>query len=710
MILPFDEGERESQTPSPPFNLPSLSNLQQSYGSTLMPGDYTHQINTGNNNNQMAGGGPPMPIGVAYSRAPVHPPAPPAVKKNFPRHTAHRLSDIGEEEGPLPPPRRSSAHFGRFPVNAPVAVQDWKGQAGSPAGGGGAAARGRTGEEDGSGSKEDGASPSTPTDRSQTPQQQPFDGPEQKSTVTGNSLHMGVSDMANGRGATTLMPVAEGAPGDEPSSVVLSSEAERILDNAKKRLNLMEGNLTRARSSMRASPSLSASPSPSPANQALGLGQPVGGLYQSISRSDRQASAALRPRPMYSTYQDAAGNRHSRVLSETNIPSSAQAIRPVPEASGLSRSVSAMGSTSLSSFQRDERSFRYDPNRSYLTHRASTPSMQQQQQQQRSPLANSYGPNSKESTPCASPGLGVVSDGNKQTKISNMDDFNSVYPADPPSRTQSQLQVHDLQDQMKGLHIKISSLKVKTQEDNLRRRSLQSLRTPSPLTEADPWFVNAMEYRDRRGNLSPNPSGTPRMSLDGVRDGQPREPGPEPEPQQSEPAKEQRNENEDQATADAPKEEPQATEEGEAVETFLDAEEGEYDDEEAKDIVINREELDEILREPLDDDLNDATLDAFPAVPHTEATPHEEREDAFDYEHFILHSALGNYSQSIRRGSNASVETTRPVHARHSRANSATSLSSTATFATAAEGENDFNGVLYWDRKFNDGESCSSLL
>lgn len=426
---------------------------------------------------------------------------------------------------------------------------------------------------------------------------------------------------------------------------------------------------------------------------------------------------------MYSTYQDAAGNRHSRVLSETNVPSTAQAILPNSESNGLLRSVSAMGSTSLSSFQRDERSFRYDPNRSYLTHRASTPSMQQQQQQ-RSPLANGVGANSKESTPCASPGLGVVSDGNNQTKISNMDDFNSVYPADPPSRTQSQLQVHDLQDQMKGLHIKISSLKVKTQEDNLRRRSLQSLRTPSPLTEADPWFVNAMEYRDRRGNLSPNPSGTPRMSLDGARDVQPsKEPEPQPQPQpepeqksepepEPEPAKEQRNESEEQATADAPKktDEPQTTEPQteEVTETFLDAEEGEYDDDEAKDIVINREELDEILREPLDDDLNDATLDAFPAVPQTEATPHEEREDAFDYEHFILHSALGNYSQSrLRRGSNASVETTRPVHARHSRANSATSLSSEATFATAAEGENDFNGVLYWDRKFNDGKLLS---
>ena len=203
------------------------------------------------------------------------------------------------------------------------------------------------------------------------------------------------------------------------------------------------------------------------------------------------------------------------------------------------------------------------------------------------------------------------------------------------------------------------------------------------------------------------------MSLDAARDAQPKEPEPEqksePEPE-PESAKEQRNESEDQAAADAPKQtngEPQPTEE--AVETFLDAEESQYDDDETKDIVINREELDEILREPLDDDLNDATLDAFPAVPHAEATPHEEREDAFDYEHFILHSALGNYSQSrLRRGSNASVETTRPVHGRHSRANSATSLSSAATFATAAEGENDFNGVLYWDRKFNDGEFCSS--
>ena len=462
----------------------------------------------------------------------------------------------------------------------------------------------------------------------------------------------------------------------------------------------MEGNLTRARSSMRNSPSLSASPSPSPGFQPVGLGQPVGGLYRSISSTDRQASAALRPRPMYSTYQDAAGNRHSRVLSETNLPSTAQNAPPSPEPNSLPRSVSALGSTSLSSFQRDQRSFRYDPNRSYLTHHASTPSMNQQSE--RSRVTNSLEPRAKTSSPPKSPvGLGIVSDENNKTKISNIDDFNSVYPADPPSRTQSQLQVHDLQDQMKGLHIKISSLKVKTQEDNIRRRSLQSLRTPSPLTEADQWYVNAMEYRDRRGQLSPNPSGA-RLAPEHAREAQ----------KQNE-VKSARNSSESRRsvnTDSSNKKErvnSQVSEQSENVveSHYEDAEEGDYDN----DMEIDRDELNEILREPLDEDLDEVNL-----LQGTEATPHEEREDAFDYEHFILHSALGNYSRSkLRRAnsnaSNTSVETTRPARTRstrHSRANSATSLSTAATFATAAEGENDFEGVLYWDRRFNDGTAA----
>ena len=459
------------------------------------------------------------------------------------------------------------------------------------------------------------------------------------------------------------------------------------------------------------SPSMS--PSPLLGYQSMGLGQPVGGLYRSVSSMDRQASAALRPRPMYSTYQDAAGNRHSRVLSENylpssstgpNVPSTSLEVEPPSSLSrGLSRSVSALGSTSASSLQRDERSFRYDPNRAYLTHHASTPS-----------LANgSMPPRSKTSSPpeLGSPGLDIVNEEPPKAKISNIDDFNSVYPAEFPSRTQSQMQMHDLQDQMKGLHIKISSLKVKTQEDGIRRRSLQSLRTPSPLTAADPWYVNAMEYRGKRGHLSPNPSGL-RMSFESARETQ-NENGTSARNSGS-----FRNSGESRRSANADFHKKTGLDPAISEQQPDDVAESLYEDAGEGD-EIDRDELDEILREPLDDDLEG--MDERFHMASQDATPHEEREDAFDYEHFILHSALGNYSRSkLRRAnsnvSNASVETTRPARARstrssrslrssarHSRTNSVTSLSTAATFATAAEGETDFNGVLYWDRKFNDG-------
>jgi hypothetical protein len=136
---------------------------------------------------------------------------------------------------------------------------------------------------------------------------------------------------------------------------------------------------------------------------------------------------------------------------------------------------------------------------------------------------------------------------------------------------------------------------------------------------------------------------------------------------------------------------------------YEDAEEGYYDGE------IDREALDEILREPLDSDL-ESQLD-YPQ--NGEGVPHEEREDAFDYEHFILHSALGNYSRQLRRASSASresAETTRPAHrpVQHSRTNSNMSDSTVATFATATEGEmpeeeDEVNSVMYWDRRFNHG-------
>lgn len=460
----------------------------------------------------------------------------------------------------------------------------------------------------------------------------------------------------------------------------------------------MEGNLTRARSTMRSTtPSMSSSPVPSASSP--GLGQPVGGLYQSIHRAADRRSSMLRPRQTYGG-QDTSNNRHSRVYSETNLPS----IQPSSE-TRVSRSVSAMGSSTSSNFHNDERSFHYAPNRAYLTHRASVSSIHQHSSMQSHKERNSSG------SPSAFDEQEEEEEGEEEEEergqaISNMEDFNSAYPVDHlPSRSQSQLQVRDLQDQMKGLHIKISTLKIKAQEDGLRRRSLQSLRTPSPLTAATHWYANPLDPSERNSHLHPSTGYGQSLAS----------------PISSQGGSGHTFSSNTDSTLLVPEtasSEPRASSDGAILPPFelTDHEDDQstaeslYEDAEED---IDREALEEILREPLDDDLNDDELGAFPGLPHhTDDTPHEEREDAFDYEHFILHSALGNYTQSRRRRqsnvSETSVETTRPIRERrsirHSRSNSANSISTVATFATATEGQNDVESVLYWDRKFNDGK------
>jgi hypothetical protein len=95
--------------------------------------------------------------------------------------------------------------------------------------------------------------------------------------------------------------------------------------------------------------------------------------------------------------------------------------------------------------------------------------------------------------------------------------------------------------------------------------------------------------------------------------------------------------------------------------------------------------------------------DAVYEMPVTER--HEDRVDAFDYEHFFLHSAMGSYtsgrSRSSSNGSADSIETTRPTTAiyegdtaarrvsMHQRNSSVDSVSTVATFATAAEEQSD---------------------
>ncbi|KAL4905881.1 hypothetical protein BDW74DRAFT_152220 [Aspergillus multicolor] len=668
MILPFDDNERENSTPSPSFNLPSLSHLQSFYEGRT---NYTNGYN---------------------NLDPARTSAPRTQKKAFPRHTwmneghdaaSRRLSDIGEEEtgSPYRAMRNSQgmavARQSRV-LDSPASIRE--------------ADNASEGAENRAHSSSSGSTISAASETSswdETKARADYVAAQERRRSRDDRGAAPGPGPSSGAQTSANAPVAneEGGPDEDLSAVILESEAERILENAKRRLSLMEGNLTRARSTMRSTtPSASSSPVPS---VSPGLGQPVGGLYQSIHRAADRRSSNSRPRQTYNS-QDTSNNRHSRVYSETNLPSNQPTIMK-----NFSRSMSAMGSSTSSNIHNGERSFHYAPTRAYLTHRASVSSIQQ----------HGSNPSTKERASSNSPPV-FKEEEEDETKPSNMEEFNTVYPVDdPPSRSQSQLQVRDLQDQMKGLHIKISTLKVKAQEDGLRRRSLQSLRTPSPLTAATHWYANPLDHTARRSPL--------RMSA-------------EYEQYMDSPINShfsgsgQRSSSNTDSTLLVPETVPSGpvqSSDGPIVAAFelTDHEsdhstaESLYEDAEED---IDRAALEEILREPLDDDLAEEELESFPGVPHTDDTPHEEREDAFDYEHFILHSALGNYTQArLRRQSNASetsVETTRPIIKRrsmrsikHSRSNSNNSISTIATFATATEGRDDVESVLYWDRKFN---------
>ncbi|KAL4774950.1 hypothetical protein BDW60DRAFT_226645 [Aspergillus nidulans var. acristatus] len=664
MILPFDDTERENSTPSPPFNLPSLSHLQSFYESR------TNRTNGYNNLD------------------PTRTSAPRTHKQAFPRHTwmneglhdasSRRLSAIGEED--TTSPYRSGRNSQGSAVERHSRVLDSPVSMSEKGDSAGVESRAHSSS---SSSTISGASETSSWDETKA----------RADYVSAKELRGSREDRraapapSNSAQSSSNAPTAneKDVPDEDLSAIILESEAERILENAKRRLSLMEGNLTRARSTMRSTtPSLSSSPVPSAPSP--GLGQPVGGLYQSIHRAADRRSSNLRPRQTYKS-QDTSNNRHSRVYSETNLPSN-----PRDGGKNMSRSMSAMGSSTSSDFHNDERSFHYAPTRAYLTHRASVSSIQ----------PNNLVPSVKERASSNSPSIEGVEE--EEAKISNIEEFNTAYPVhDPPSRSQSQLQVRDLQDQMKGLHIKISTLKVKAQEDGLRRRSLQSLRTPSPLTAATHWYANPLEHTARRSPLhlsseydqymnSPINSHFSGSGQTSSSNTDSTVLVPESRPSEA-------LQSSDGAIVAAFELTDHESDHSTAESLYEDAEED-----------IDREALEEILREPLDDDLADGELESLPAI---DDTPHEEREDAFDYEHFILHSALGNYTQTrLRRQSNASetsIETTRPINKRrsmrsikHSRSNSNNSISTIATFATAAEGRDDIESVLYWDRKFND--------
>lgn len=221
MILPCDEGERESSTPSPPFGLPSLSNLQAFYGMRLQ-----------NEPGQDSGMGT-MQTGATYGRV---------QKQNFPRRmwtyedtASRRLSDIGEEEVPSQP------RVGQTPGD--ISVQQGENRPGeSPAFYG--QMESNAGEAEGWSSSSSTVSGSSELDL--VKQQNGYADSYSGNDVNLHGVNEALSTIPTGNGdapmtklPNNMIPVSEETgPGDEFSSAILSSEAERILDNAKKRLTV----------------------------------------------------------------------------------------------------------------------------------------------------------------------------------------------------------------------------------------------------------------------------------------------------------------------------------------------------------------------------------------------------------------------------------------------------------------------------------------
>jgi hypothetical protein len=502
----------------------------------------------------------------------------------------------------------------------------------------------------------------------------------------------------------------------------------------------MEDNLSKARTSILVTPRSS---------PIMGEHQPAGGLYRSISlggdRKLAQGGYLRRSKPLYPVVKSISSG-HNRVLSETSLPSNSVKLPRTPEI----RSASALDYSPgyhIGSTLRDGSSPTYPPGFSpaSVSSRSFNSPLKVLKEEDDSPSSLSTNNTSPEISMPHGLGIttssGLVQDNTRPGE-------NPLANENGPSRSLSQASTRsarDLRDQMMGLKTKVIDLKARAQADNLRRRSLQSARAPSPYDQAaEQWYAGAAEYKAGESPLSANaglgwgpqqPEHTPTLVAPTL----PREGssalgnnangGSLP----TTPGATRTDVNTPNLHIDHSKPQPGRTG-GDSP-----AQPSHYEDafEESGDLedpVAASEEEQIYLNEALEESLQEAEpelslMSEGVVGPTSEPERHEDRVDAFDYENMFLHSALGNYSQTALRrrlsnansegseGSDASIETARgvapgdedeekdveddvngtssgdlptPTARRapwaHSRSNSMESVSSIATYATATEG------------------------
>ncbi|PHH87584.1 hypothetical protein CDD83_8673 [Cordyceps sp. RAO-2017] len=480
------------------------------------------------------------------------------------------------------------------------------------------------------------------------------------------------------------LPPIESESESKPSAVIsnpnrfstssISKRAEQILANAKRRLNTMEGNLSRARNFGYSSASDGSTPSPG-ARPVASLDE---GMLLTSSTHSRNASEIGPQTPL---------RPMSDVQRSASALGAAGGYRQLP----ISRSVDALGG-------------RHPHLSTKLSHH---------------PLDITLEPLSEDDDD--DDGDRIIDDEYQGSRASSVvSPTSSAYSDAGISRSTSSAQVRDLHDQMQGLKGKISSLREQARADSMKRRSLQGLRTPSPFTHArwDPAHVEPPSMTtpdlagaeleggldgtatepEAQGGLGLSEDGTPRAlsevdSRPGIGHHTTREShekdghdgleafktgrGPDAHGGQRNGAPHERVEE----LADEDDGEGEFELEGEfEVDGAGEGAEGEESDEsdEAEGEVDNWSESGDSLYHDT----------------YQHPISHEDREDAFDYERFFLHSAMGTLSRQgfSRRGSSSSegsgdsVETTRGPVLSRARRPSLDTFTTVESFATAVEG------------------------
>ncbi|PNP42542.1 hypothetical protein TGAMA5MH_05283 [Trichoderma gamsii] len=491
----------------------------------------------------------------------------------------------------------------------------------------------------------------------------------------------------------------------------LSKRAEMILANAKARLTHMEDNLTRARTFSYSSVSDGSTPSPTMGRAASALRRP-----DVTSAATNLAKAVNENGAISGSYGTSKVPGYTQ-RSASALGSAGGYRRPLPQSrsmDGLGTSASAQGAHGHFSY------YQSDATLDALT-------------------GNGGQRNGSRTTTSASPTPGAFSELGL-------------------TRSASASQMRDLQDQLKGLKGKISTLKEQARADSMKRRSLQSLRMPSPFTNAT-WDPNSADARGFYSSGEDTP--TTAEHVDGNLSNSDNDHARKQPEYIAEPIEEVEEEEEEQERFQEQHEEhieeqieKQHQEEYQEPyqELYQEQEEQEEDSGEGEGGEQGVRVVSEYPQTPEPDELfsevetpkiramaSTLKLDQQQAISgHRSASPaesvateytevesspeaahdgyasegeeslyhesfqqpisHEDREDAFDYEHFFLHSAMSTMaaqrlrSESVSSAESAesaqstdSVETTRPAMP-HRRSSSADTTASVDTFATAAEG------------------------